>query len=41
MKNKPVIEVFKLIFNATDSEAERSVEDVHVGIATADDVQES
>jgi len=32
MKNKPVIEVFKLIFNTTDSQAAPSVAPAHVGL---------
>ncbi len=37
MKNKPVIEVFKLILNTTDSKAERSFVGVHVGSGTGED----
>lgn len=36
MKNIPVIEVFKLILNTTDSQAVHSVVDAHDGIATAE-----
>ena len=36
MKNKPVIEVFKLILNTTDRKAVRSAVVVHGGIAAAE-----
>jgi hypothetical protein len=36
MKNKPVIEVFKLIFNTPDRAAERSLVVEHDGIAIDD-----
>jgi hypothetical protein len=37
MKNKPVIEVFKLIFNTPDSKAVRSAVAAHAGTATVEE----